>query len=331
MISKSVLDFVKLSKADHIKFTVEKFKKSLKGQQDVSKQLKQLYETLLRNLNISTSRLIVIPDKYLYQLPFEIFLKDNNYLVEEYMVSYSGSVSLLEYQKTDYNNSDSRTGWSGFAPSFAKRDTLFANKTEVELVSEIVDGKIFTGKDATLDNFKSEIKTASILHLATHAEINQDDPLYTKLIFAKDSVLTASDIYSLSLNTDMTVLSACETGFGKLEEGEGIMSMSRAFQYAGSKSTVMSLWKIPDRASSELMISFYEYLKDGLPKDRALQQAKIDYLKKTENEFLKHPYYWAGFIVSGDTSPIAEQYDLWIWAIFVMIVGFIIIIAIKKI
>jgi len=98
--------------------------------------------------------------------------------------------------------------------------------------------------------------------------------------------------------------------------------MSRAFQYAGSKSTVTSLWKVPDRESSELMISFYEYLKNGMDKDKALRQAKIDYLSNTEDEFLKHPFYWAGFVLSGDNSPILEKNEIWVWTSIIVIILF---------
>ena len=108
-------------------------------------------------------------------------------------------------------------------------------------------------------------------------------------MFSKDSVLTASEIYTLPINAELAVLSACETGYGKLEKSEGVMSMSRAFQYAGVKSTVMSLWKVPDKETSKLMLLFYKNLKKGFPKDKALQKAKTNIPKNHRRSYIKTP------------------------------------------
>ena len=102
----------------------------------------------------------------------------------------------------------------------------------------------------------------------------------------------------------MAVLSACNTGFGKLEKGEGVMSMARAFHFSGVPAVVMSLWKVPDRSTKEIMLHFYKYLKEGNSKSVALQKAKLDYLSSTDDMALRHPYYWAGFVINGNTEPL---------------------------
>jgi len=319
IITKTDIQFKKLATTNKVVSTVNLFRTQLSNQLNLAKTSKTLYELLFQDLGLKTSRLILIPDKELNHLPFEAITHNGKYLIENYIMSYSGSSSLLATQQDDFFKVKFDSNWSGFAPTYTSNTTLTANQEEISQVSKLMRGTAFLGLDASVSNFKKQAQNSSILHLATHAEIDHNNPLYNKLIFAEDSVLTASDIYTLPVNADLTVLSACETGFGKLEKSEGVMSMSRAFQYAGVKSTVMSLWKVPDQETAKLMTSFYGYLKKGLSKDVALQEAKVNYLKTTDDVALKHPYYWSGFIISGDVSPIKST-TKW-WLILLIITG----------
>jgi CHAT domain-containing protein len=110
----------------------------------------------------------------------------------------------------------------------------------------------------------------------------------------------------------MVVLSACDTGVGKEEKGYGVKSLANGFFFAGAKSVVMSLWRVDDYSTSIIMKNYYQNLKEGQSKDDALKNAKLQYLEQVEDEQLKHPYYWAGFVVSGDVSPLGES-DYWVW------------------
>ena len=103
---------------------------------------------------------------------------------------------------------------------------------------------------------------------------------------------------------NLAILSACNTGFGKFEKGEGVMSMARAFHFSGIPAVVMSLWKVPDRETKTIMLAFYKHLKSGDSKSQALRKAKLDYIKNTEDRNLRHPYYWAGFVVNGNTEAL---------------------------
>jgi len=109
------------------------------------------------------------------------------------------------------------------------------------------------------------------------------------------------------------VLSACNTGVGEFKTGKGIVSMNTAFTAAGVPSVLSSLWSAPDDATKEIMVSFYKHLKDGNDKAEALQKAKQDFLSANENMSLDHPYYWAGFVMSGDISPIVDKKNNTIW------------------
>jgi len=149
-----------------------------------------------------------------------------------------------------------------------------------------------------------------IIHLATHGKVNIQYPDYSYLAFqeVKDSLenelLYIKDIYGLQLKADLVVLSACETANGTLAEGEGIVNLARGFTYAGASAVVSTLWKISDIATANLMEEFYRGLKNGQPKDIAMAKAKNHFLETTSSQFA-HPFYWAAFVLIGDSAPIS--------------------------
>jgi CHAT domain-containing protein len=112
----------------------------------------------------------------------------------------------------------------------------------------------------------------------------------------------------MRLETELAILSACETGTGALARGEGIMSLGRAFKYAGCPSIAMSLWKVNDQATHKIIQRFCEELKNGVPKDKAMQLAKLSYLEGNQ-DIIAHPYFWAPFIMLGNTQPLTNLPD----------------------
>jgi tetratricopeptide (TPR) repeat protein len=313
IINENQITFVKFSKPSLIKELVFDFRKKLIKQVNIDNTSKKLFNLLLREYNIK-DRLTVVTDDVLSYLPFEILLNGNQYLLENHAVSYSGSATLFQIQRDWQSKKIKKLKWSGFAPKYNNQNSLSSNNEEIENIAKLMKGNAFIGKNASIKNFISQTNNASILHLATHAILDNENPLYSKLIFSEESEkyeLTASEIYSLSIKSELVVLSACNTGFGKLERGEGIMSLSRAFHYAGVKSTVMSLWKVPDKETAIIMNYFYENLNKGLSKDKALQKAKLNYLEFNDDSLLQHPYYWAGFVVSGNTDSLSLNRPYW--------------------
>ncbi len=192
---------------------------------------------------------------------------------------------------------------------------------EVEEIAALLGGKAFLATDATEHNFKENAPRFRILHLAMHSMLEDRNPMFSKLLFTKtlqrqatgsdsafriphsafeDGDLNASELYNLRLPAaDLAVLSACNTGAGKLRRGEGVMSLSRAFTYAGVPATVMSLWQAPDEATRQVMVAFYKNLKGGMRKDEALRQAKLGYLSGCKEGAAASPFYWAGFVGAG--------------------------------
>lgn len=197
-----------------------------------------------------------------------------------------------------------------------KQDGLSANLErlkysgqEVERIAELFSREqstVFLRETASETNIKKSINSTSyrFIHFATHGLINERQPDFSSIVFAddetsdEDGFLQTAEIFNLSLNTDLVVLSACETGLGKMVRGEGMIGLSRAFIYAGSPSVLVSLWKVADQSTATLMTNFYTHLvKEEIGKAGALRRAQLAIVK---SENYAHPFYWAAFVLIGD-------------------------------
>lgn len=315
MITKSTVSFDVLSDLKAIEQVTDQLIGSLIDINATDQSAAALADLILPPFPDEINDLIIIADKKITQIPFEMLRHGQGLLLERMNVSYAGSVQLYHVQKQLANNKSAPVKWTGFAPEYAV-NRLPNNQQEVNKIGALTDGKKITGMSATKNKFLEEAPKATVLHLAMHAEIDKTNPMLSKMYFygVKDSgELTASEVYNLDLQADLVVLSGCSTGLGKSESGDGVMSMSRAFTYAGVSSTVMSLWQVSDKETSELMVSFYENLKKGQAKNEALRNAKLSYLKNAKAPELQHPYYWAGFVVSGDVTPMYDNKPWWLY------------------
>jgi len=292
--------------------------------------------------HLTDKHLIIIPDGLLGYLSFEVLLNSTDqfanlnyrnlpYLLSEFPVSYSYS-SSLKYNAYFNKKDEAKHKLVAFSPSYDDSKTGMSNfrnnlKTipnaaeEAQTAQRIFGGKVYKNDKATRNNFLKNAYKYKIIHLAMHALINDSIPMFSELVFTKSSkdagenVIHTYEIYGLNLNAEMVTLSACNTGTGKLQKGEGIMSLARGFVYAGVPAIVMTLWEIQDKSGLEIMDAYYTYLKAGEKKDIALQRAKLDYLNNA-NMLKAHPYYWSSYIVSGDTSSLsaAANYNIYILA-----------------
>jgi len=287
----------------------------------------------------SIRRLVILPDGKLNYLPFELLQTAPTterkayasipFLLKKYAISYAQAVpaifpSIRRQQQDTY---------LGFAPSYdVQGGRSFTNLTfnagEIQQAADFWDGTAFLQAKASKSQFEAQAPTAGILHLAMHAMLNDSSPQYSYLQFT-DAPLYTYELYSQPLAAQLAVLSACNTGIGKLIEGEGVISLARAFQYAGCPSVAMSLWPVDDQTTAHLMLDFFQQLQAGLPKDEALRAAKLAYLDQAEPA-LAHPFYWAGINLIGDRSPMAKSTGGlgWMWALLavnlllVFVVGF---------
>lgn len=281
--------------------------------------------------NQLSEKLVIIPDGILNYIPFEALLmqlpqvahrfKNHEYLLYQHQISYNYSTTLLERMTNKQNNASKKL--LAFAPEFEEKEPLLTsvenrrgelgalayNISEVAQINTIISGDVFTGKEATEDNFTRLANNYQILHLATHGKANDKMGNYSYLAFTeiKDSVenefLYVRDLYNLKLNAEMVVLSACETGIGELQQGEGVISLARGFSYAGAKSILTTLWSVNDKETKELMKSFYLNIKNGMDKDEAIRKAKLEYIDNHSHRGA-HPFYWAAFVPIGNMEPI---------------------------
>lgn len=300
----------------------------------------KLYQHLLKPVDSMTSNknLIIIPDGQLGYLPFEALLTQeidgsakNTYSSLSYLL-FSNSISYTYSASIRFDSHETKKIFNGkvvaFVPDYSvsgqEKDVeelsmstsrfkelvpLPFAKYEAERVLRQVKGKLLPGKKASKQNFLDLSNNYDVLHLAMHTQINDDNPLYSRLVFHpdRDSVdlftLSTYELYNLKLDASMVVLSACNTGSGSLQQGEGVMSLTRGFIFAGVPSIVMTTWEVQDEAGAMLMDRFYYHLRMGTSKDESLRLSKIEFL--AESNLLKsHPYFWSSYVLIGDTSSI---------------------------
>lgn len=251
---------------------------------------------------------IIIPDGILHHLPFETLLTNSDkFLLEKHNISYASHLVFVNNSEAQKHNFENEL--YVFSPTYNLNDetNLEGATNESKSINKIFKGKLFIGDKALKSEFINNAQNANLLHLAMHANLNDENPELSYFSFAeneKDNKMHLEELYALSLNAELAVLSACNTGKINLENPEGAVSLKRAFVFAGVPATVSSLWQVPDKETSGLMVAFYKNLNKGQYKDEALRNAKLNYLKTTDDKALKHPFYWAGFVVSGDVSAI---------------------------
>src|SRR5690606_35796985 len=169
-------------------------------------------------------------------------------------------------------------------------------------IEKEMDASMFFNSEATKNNFLKSASNHTILHISTHA--TSGDFIYPSSIAFYDEHMLLNELYSLNINPKLVILSACETGIGKLQKGEGAMSIARGFQYAGAKNILYSLWQINDASTAQLMSLFYKNYQKSNSAFLANRQSKLDYLNDNSiSNIKKSPYYWSAFVYYGDLVP----------------------------
>ncbi|MBC7641224.1 MAG: CHAT domain-containing protein, partial [Flavobacterium sp.] len=272
----------------------------------------------------SNKNLIIIPDGLLNFLPFEALITKNlattnfakmNYLMKDFVVSYNNSAGFYLDTKPLLN----KNTVLGIFPIFEKTDyELTFSKTEMQAIKKNFKGNFFDDSKATFNNFKNNANLFSILHLSTHADAGDtESPAIIKFY---DQDILYSELYNLKINPDLVVLSACQTGIGKLYQSEGAMSIARGFQAAGAQNLMFSLWKVNDFTTSVLMADFYNNIKKNQSFANANRQSKLDFLvDKTIPNAKKSPYYWSAFVYYGTLEKPATNYWIWVVGIIVLV------------
>jgi CHAT domain-containing protein/Tfp pilus assembly protein PilF len=300
------------------------------------------YEKLIAPIMEGASgidHLIIVPDGELGHLPFETFLLQAanqgkpdytklDYLVKHFKISYNYSATLWKEDKQrekpinngqvlamagnydlELDNLKKGLRLSNYYRNRAGLQPLEAAQREVRVLSQEFQGYFGFDEGASERLFKEKAADYAVIHLAMHGSLDYKHPILSSLIFTEDgdsvenSLLQAYEISSLKLNADLVVLSACETGFGTFEKGNGIASLARSFMYAGASSMVVTLWQVNDYVTAEIMKDLYSNLSDGMTKSEALQQAKLNFMQGA-SDIGQHPAFWSPFVLIGNDAPI---------------------------
>jgi CHAT domain-containing protein len=248
------------------------------------------------------STLVLVPDGALWNLPFQALVRpDGAHMLERQTIFYTPSLTFLRQ--------DRRAAGSAARELLAMGNPGTANlpnaAREVRSLARLYDARgalALTGAEATKAAWMQDAPNSRVLHLATHGVLNAENPMYSWLALApegKDAsadTLEAREIVPLNLHADLAVLSACETGRGKVLAGEGLVGMSWAFLAAGTRTTVVSQWKVESASTTDLMLAFHRNLKE-MGRARSLREAMLATMRTPEH---RHPYYWAGFVMIGN-------------------------------
>ena len=270
----------------------------------LSKQFLNLIDP--KNIVSRFNQLKISTDNYTNSIPFEGLSRSNGkYLIEDHDIYYTPSAYMDIILKED--NSKTIESASIFSPSFSDNKMLFLPyaKAESEFISNQFPSKLYEGKNASIQNFSIAVKNSEIVHLITHGLALDENPSHYYIALSDKNnqleKLYFDDISSYSITADMVCLSACQTGKGKNTIAEGNQSLARNFMAAGCNTVISSAWKVSDQSTSEIYQSFYNFISRGSSKGNALSKAKRLYLKSHQADE-KHPYYWAGIVLTGDGS-----------------------------
>jgi CHAT domain-containing protein len=273
--------------------------------------LEELHKLLISPLEkqiqaIKPKQISIIPTGKLRYISFETLYDGNQYLIEKYPISYLTRLSSRSLQIPTTSNTLSARKVLAFGnPKPNSPLSLDGAEAEVKAIIPIFpDSKYFINNQATLSTFKTQIPRFSILHLATHGCFQKDGCPQLKLkentlLFADES-LQIQDAGLLGLqNVELITLSACQTALSTNSNGEEISGLAYLFERAGSKAVIASLWSAADEETKEIMVKFYQNLKQGMRKDEALRQGKLSQIRDSENTLVP-PFYWSPFVLIGD-------------------------------
>lgn len=275
--------------------------------------------------------LVIVPDLTLTALPFEALLLAAPataqdwaalpFVVQQHGISYAYSATLLLVQKslTAKRTGKARIPFAGFAPAYSNgADALDNAEDDVRFGAELFGGKPYVGPDASEAAFRNIAEQAQVLLLSMHGISNYTRPALSKLRFGDelpgnnpDNVLYANELQAIPCRADLAVMSACFTGDGPVQLGEGVYSMARSFAISGVPATAMSLWKFPVRSSTHLVKDFLKAIKNKSNKDTALRTAKRHWLTANAGTKLAHPYFWAGMVTAGDSGALSVSSTTW--------------------
>ena len=293
--------------------------------------------------------LIIVPHRELFFLPFEVLIKgskeavsfkDFNYLVQNCPISYCTSLLLIPESHTVPLPVK---GVTAFAPDYSlaigqKNEMVITPlpgaQEEIDRIGRHWPVDHFTGAKGTKEAFMKQGSGSRILHFAMHAHTDYNESMKSGLVFTDErgqcDLLQAYEIYAMHFDAPLLTLNACSTADGRYVSSEGVMSLARAFQFAGIPSILTTLWPVNDRAGVSIMDYFYGTLGSELDKAEALRAAKLRFIDEADN-ITSHPYYWACYCMVGDTQALKKSNTSKLYIVlFMTVLAVVILFCVKK-
>ncbi len=260
-------------------------------------------ELLIAPLGIAPGqRLVVVPHGPLHYLPFQALRLNGAYLIESHAMSVAPSMSIaVQLARRTPRVAPTLTAFGN--PRIEDQYDLPGAEREVQELARLFPQKnVYMGTAATKTQFKEAAARAPLIHVAAHAQADTVDPLYSRILLANEdgrqSFLEAREILGLDMNhTALVTLSACESGLGRIAQGDEVLGFTRSFLSAGSSSLIASLWPVSDDAAELLMSTLYAELAKGNDIQRAMQAGQLAVLKRNK---MAHPFFWAPFNLIGN-------------------------------
>ncbi len=278
---------------------------------DAQASLAELHRLLLAplaDLIQDHPQLVISPDGPLHQVPFQALYDGTSFLIERQAVSYTPSAAILALcsQAAPLGSGSLIAGYGG--------EDLPGALSEIDVVRRHApNAVVLRGEDATAARFLEEVGHSLHIHIASHARFRQDNMMLSALALA-DRRLTFAEIARLRLQSDLVVLSGCETGSGRAL-GTDVMSLANGFLGAGARSLLVSLWRVDDATTVTFMDRLYHHVAAEPNRAQALRQAQLDLLTQGRQaaggpSALLHPASWAPFILLGSWLPISTPLEL---------------------
>ena len=261
---------------------------------------REIYDRLIKPLNLGAKHLIIVPDKSLWKIPFQALSSDGEkYLIEEKLITYAPSVSILLEQLK--NPKPERRILQAFANPSGNDQFLQFATAEAAQVAAIYNSKPI--QNATVGDFERNSKAADILHFSMHAQVDSEQPLESFLSFKKDGAtddghLSVRDLLKIKLKKgSLAFLASCDTN--NVLNAEGLVSLAWGIMGSGATTVISAGWEANDKSTAVFSKSFYTFYKQGNSSAEAIQKASLELIKNKSNN-LHEPYYWANFTLNGD-------------------------------
>ena len=295
--------------------------------------LYDLYVSLDLDIPKHTELITVIPDNYLYRIPLEVLptrspdspvsFGSTRYMIEDHHFRYFTSLKEYDGNRRTLSNG-LENDFAAFAISDFKDFTIndlpslpFAtveSRNIENALTSLGQKKVFNGDQATKEAFKRSVENSRLVHVATHSEVSEQNPLFSTIYLnnpdaeadlESEQALYAYELFDTPLNSEFIMLNSCSSGSGNYIQGSGIMGISRALRYAGAKSLALNIWSVNDKIASEFATDLYSYLNEGHTKSESIRMAKLNQLRSAN----ANPHFWGAYMLIGNPSPITEDHN----------------------